>query len=115
MLRAFKKHNNAKPVIIDGIRFPSKAEGARYVELKLLQESGAISELRRQPPYQITVNGEKICKYIADFEYKENGKWVVEDVKGRRLDVYILKAKLFRALYPEYDFREISSRNCKLR
>jgi hypothetical protein len=32
----------AQPVVIDGIRFASKKEGARYLELKLLERAGKI-------------------------------------------------------------------------
>lgn len=32
--------------------------------------------------------------YIADFVYTENGKKVVEDVKGCRTEVYKLKKKM---------------------
>lgn len=115
MRKGFKKHNNAIRVEVDGIKFPSKAEAARYLELKVMQQSGTIRGLRLQPPYPLVVNGQKICKYIADFEYQERGVTVVEDVKGRRLDVYVLKSKLFKALYPHLEFRELSSWNYKLR
>lgn len=37
---------------------------------------------------------EKSCVYIADFEYRENGRLVVEDVKGVRTEAYKIKRKL---------------------
>ena len=114
MPRNWRRGNNTKlnnrTVCIDGIEFQSAKEGNRYSELKLLQKAGQISELEMQKVYELipaqyeTVEtgefyqrGEKkglpktkqICieqsvVYKADFVYKENGKLVVEDVKGFR-------------------------------
>ncbi len=76
-----QKHNNKKP-IIDGIKFDSKAEGARWLVLKQQEKLGKIRGLRRQVAYDVIVNGLKICKYTADFVYKVGKTEVVEDFKG---------------------------------
>lgn len=89
----------AKKTVIDGITFDSQAEAARYGVLKIVQVSGLITDLRLQVPYQITVNGKKVCRYVADFVYSENGKEVVEDVKGMKTPVYNLKKKLMEAVF----------------
>jgi len=95
------KYRNKK-VVFDGIEFDSKKEGNRYLELKGRQLAGEISDLRFQRPYELGVNGEHICTYIADFQYKENGELIVEDVKSkftRKLPVYRIKNKLMKAIY----------------
>lgn len=84
---------------IDGVTFDSKKEAARYQDLKLLLKANQISELELQPKFRLEVNGVKICTYIADFRYKENGKLVTEDVKGVKTPAYNLKKKLVKALY----------------
>lgn len=84
---------------IDDITFDSKAEAARYSTLKLLERNGDISNLQVHPSFQLIVNGQKIGKYIADFTYNENGRRIVEDVKGIKTPVYRLKKKLMTALY----------------
>jgi hypothetical protein len=89
----------AKKTVVDGIKFDSMAEAARYGALKIIQSAGLISDLRLQVPYVITVNGKKICRYVADFVYIENGKEVVEDVKGIKTPVYNLKKKLMEAMF----------------
>jgi len=89
----------AKKTVVDGITFDSQAEATRYGVLKIVQASGLISDLRLQVPYQITVNGKKVCRYVADFVYIENGKEVVEDVKGIKTPVYNLKKKLMEAVF----------------
>jgi hypothetical protein len=88
----------AKKTVVDGIKFDSMAEAARYGVLKVVQSAGLITDLRLQVPYTITVNGKKICRYVADFVYIENGKEVVEDVKGMKTPVYNLKKKLMEAV-----------------
>ena len=89
----------AKKTVVDGITFDSQAEATRYGVLKIVQASGLITDLRLQVPYQITVNGKKVCRYVADFVYSENGKEVVEDVKGMRTPLYNLKKKLMEAVF----------------
>lgn len=85
---------------VDGIIFASKAEAARYCELKILQRQGLISDLRLQVPFNLPVNGVLICKYIADFVYLDaDGRMVVEDKKGVKTPVYRLKSKLMLAVH----------------
>lgn len=90
---------HAVKTTIDGIVFDSKAEAARYNTLKLLERNGDIKLLVIHPVYPLTVNGQKIGKYIADFSYYENGRHIVEDVKGVKTPIYRLKKKLVKALY----------------
>lgn len=97
----------AVPTVVDGIRFASKREAARYEELKLAQHAGDISELELQPNFPLWVEGVLICTYRADFKYREGAQLVIEDVKGFRTPEYEIKAKLFKALY-RYEFRETS-------
>jgi hypothetical protein len=98
---------HAVKVKLDGCTFDSKAEAARYQQLKLLERSGDIIDLSIHPVYHLSVNGVKIGKYIADFSYFENGKFIVEDVKGVKTAVYRLKKKLVKALYG-FDILETS-------
>lgn len=92
-----------------GETFHSKAEADRYGELLWLQEVGEISGLVRQPSYTIYVEGERITRYVGDFEYYEHssGLCVVEDVKGAETEGFKLKAKLFRATIKNRELRII--------
>ena len=86
---------------VDGIKFDSKKEAARYQELKILEMAGIISSLEIQKKFELKVNGFKVCDYYADFFYydNENETRVVEDVKSKatRTPVYRLKKKLMFA------------------
>ena len=75
---------------VDGISFPSKAEAARYCQLKELERTGAIQDLERQPTFKFACG----VKYVADFVYKKDGVKVIEDVKGQETAVFNLKRKL---------------------
>ena len=92
----------AKATHLDGHRFASKAESIRYSELKNLERAGLISKLKLQPEFAIAINGKHCFKYLADFEYIQNGERVVEDVKSSftaKLDLYRLKKKCVEAAY----------------
>jgi 1,4-alpha-glucan branching enzyme len=98
---------HAVPTVIDGKRFASKAEANRYLELKLLAQAGEITDLVTQPKFIIWECGKEKITYVGDFSYRENYRHVVEDIKGIETPVFRIKAKMFRAVYPEIDFRII--------
>ena len=106
------KYGNKK-VQIDCYVFDSVKESKRYKELKLLERAGEITNLELQPRFLLQEgfkkNGKTFRKieYIADFKYIENGKTIVEDVKGMQTDVFKLKHKLFEYQYPELELRII--------
>jgi len=90
--------------VVDGIKFDSKWESQRYLYLKSLEKAGRIKNLILQPKFLITVNGQKICAYIADFEYDKehaNGEWehIIEDAKGMETPEFKLKKKLMKAVH----------------
>lgn len=94
----------AKKTVVDGIVFDSDKEARRYQDLKLLVRAGTIKDLELQHVFPIELNGYKICKYKADFVYRDiEGRMVVEDVKGMKsgaaYQMFKLKAKLVEAIY----------------
>lgn len=92
------KYRN-KPIEIDGRVFHSQKEGRHYIALKTLERAGKISELECQVVYPLDVNGQRICKYILDFRYREADQRVHEDVKGVETPAFKLKRKLMKAIY----------------
>ena len=104
-----QRYNKFKniPTFVDGIRFASKKEAGRYQELKLLEMNDELRNLELQPRFSCIVNGRKVCDYIADFRYFSNNSYIVEDVKGKKTDVYKLKKKLVEALWPGVTIIEI--------
>ena len=105
-----KKSNKfgAKKIVTSEGKFDSEREYARWCELKLLQRAGYITELRRQVHFVVIQEQrehgdqgkllERRTEYIADFVYRENGKTIVEDVKGYKkgaaYELFVMKRKL---------------------
>jgi|SRR5215471_2172068 len=92
---------------INGRWFASKKEGLRYLELTALERAGAISELRCQVEFDLTVvsdiDGQRrvVGRWTADFVYRREGWPVVEDTKSKatRTEAYQLRKKIFEAQY----------------
>ena len=105
---------NSRKMIVNGIPFDSRKEGRRYIELRMRELRGEITDLKLQVPFELfpearepdTVGPrggvkhgkviERKCEYIADFVYKENGVEIVEDTKSeatRKKESYIVKRK----------------------
>ena len=103
------KYNARKCRMGDEV-YDSKKEMQRHQELLLLEKTGQIQGLKRQvvfhllPTQRETVMKKGVPKsgrvlerevlYTADFVYMENGKLVVEDVKGVKTRDYILRRKM---------------------
>ena len=118
------KYGNV-PTVVNGIRFDSKKEAARFQELFPLLVEGQIFNLKLQPTFTLQesfkcADGTTVRSlvYRADFSYirpAEEGelpnapsqdgipmRWVVEDVKGGRATQtpeFRMKAKLFAEKY----------------
>lgn len=81
----------AEATTVDGIRFDSKHEAARWAQLRLLERAGQISELRRQVALPLegrdgplkTRTG-RAMRLTVDFAYLDHatGQTVYEDAKG---------------------------------
>ena len=101
------KYGNIKTTTSDGITHDSIKEASRWCELKLLERAGKIRHLQRQVKYHLIPRqeGEREVCYIADFVYQEDGKLVVEDVKGYRdpssagYAKFVIKRKLMLERY----------------
>lgn len=106
----------SRKVVRDGINFDSAKEAGRYMQLRLLERAGKITDLQTQVKFVLipaqrepdvigprggVTKGKllerEVC-YVADFVYRENGVQVVEDVKGYKgstaYDMFVVKRKL---------------------
>lgn len=102
----------SKPIEIDGIKFASKMEGARYSKLKEMERENKISDLELQPSFLLQDGFTRDKKkyrpivYVADFRYRIGDKVIVEDVKGFKTPEYKLKKKLLLYKYEGFEFKE---------
>jgi hypothetical protein len=92
------KYGNQKTEY-DGHKFDSKKEARRYQDLKIMEQAGAISNLKLQVRFPLTIGGILICTYVSDFTYKEGSRECVEDTKGFKTPEYKLKKKLMKAIH----------------
>ncbi len=119
MRQSRAKYGN-KRLTIDGVTWDSKREYQRWLVLRQAEKDGLISELERQPKFELVPaikekyvkhlkTKDKVCErtaqlpitYTADFRYIKDGNIVVEDVKASphmaALDPkFLIKEKLFR-------------------
>lgn len=108
--------------------FQSRKEARREPALVALQNVGAITELQYQRPFDLSVYGSQaveallekleesealsklvrevrlsrqhVARYVSDFSYLDDcGVLRVEDIKGRRLPIYLLKKRLMVACH----------------
>ena len=103
---------NAKKTEIDGMTFDSKKEAKIYQQLQLSAGKGLISDLQRQVKFELIPKqkDERPVYYVADYVFKQDGKTVVADCKSamtKKLPAYIIKRKLFKVKYPQYEFLEM--------
>lgn len=117
MAMAMKMMNKyrSKKIIINGIKFDSRKEAKRFVELSQLEKAGNIANLQRQVKFVLipaqreadTVGPrggikkgrvlEREVAYYADFVYMRDGVRVVEDTKSpptRKEPLFVVKRKL---------------------
>lgn len=108
------KFGAKKTACYHGHTHDSKKEAARCDVLHQMQAAGQISELELQPQFWFTINGQQIkhrngrrVGYRGDFQYRENGNLICEEVKGFAARDWPLRAAIFMALYPEYILKEV--------
>ena len=119
--KSYKKKTESKykskKVEYEGIKFDSKKEKQRFIQLNLMQRAGEITDLQRQVKFVLIpaqrepdtvgkrggVKKGKIieyeCSYIADFTYYDkDDNFHVEDVKGYKegaaYNLFKIKRKL---------------------
>jgi hypothetical protein len=86
----------------------SKAEAARWAELRLLERDGQIRRLQFHPTYQLP--GGVVYEADAAYDELQGGTWapVVEDVKGGRATqtaAFRLKWRQMKAIFPHLTLR----------
>jgi dsDNA-binding SOS-regulon protein len=87
----------AIPTELDGIKFASKKEAKRYRELEMLKKADALLFFLRQVPFHLSGNVKYVCDFLC---FWKDGTVTIEDVKGIKTPIYVLKKKQVEATYP---------------
>lgn len=87
------------------MKFDSRREMERYIDLAEQEREGRISGLRRQVVYElapgVVIQGRKrpALRYVADFVYRDGeGREITEDVKGKITEGYRIKRHLMAVM-----------------
>lgn len=92
------KHKfRAIPTELDGIKFASRKEAKRYRELRLLEKSGKLLFFLRQVPFHLPGGVKYVCDFLC---FWKDDSVTIEDVKGLKTPMYILKKKQVEFIYP---------------
>jgi hypothetical protein len=102
--RSYFKYKNKK-CKYKGRIYHSKREAGDAMWLQDLLDAGKIKEIHPQYKIPLDVNGQHIANHYVDFYIvlADNRQKFVE-TKGFYTEVYRLKLKLLRALYPNMDY-----------
>ena len=98
MRHNFKRNKyNAKPTVVDGIRFDSKREAEYYNALKLRVKTGDVLFFLRQVPIHLPGG----TKLVIDFlEFHTDGSVHFVDAKGKETDSFRIKRREVEHHYP---------------
>lgn len=98
--RSTPKFRNTRFVDADGVAWDSKLEAKHWALLKLQERAGEIFDLKRQVTCDLTVNGHLVARIRLDYRWlTTDGTPVYADAKGVATRDWLLRAKLFRAIY----------------
>lgn len=96
---------HSKPAYYKDQRYDSKLEADYAQQLDWLIMAGQLKSWERQFKIEIRVNGEHICFYFIDFKViYPDGRVEYHEVKGMATDLWRLKWRLVKALYPDWKF-----------
>ncbi len=89
----------------NGYSYDSKLEANWAAQLDLMIKAKEVKKWERQHKISIDIDGIHICNYFIDFKvWFTDGRVEYHEVKGYETEVWKLKWKLSKALYPDNNF-----------
>jgi len=96
---------NAKTSTYNGRNYHSKKEADYAMELDWLLKAGQIKEIIPQYKISLDINGVHIANYFMDFKViTDDDRIEMHEVKGYETDIWRMKWRLAKALYPDWNF-----------
>lgn len=95
----------------NGTIYPSAFEAKYAAQLDWRKRAGDVKDWQRQITFNLTVNKILICKYIIDFViiHNDDSKEYIE-TKGFETRDWKIKRKLFKALYPQLNYKVVKQK-----
>ena len=107
------KYNNVRQTY-NGFSYDSKLEAEHAQNLDFLKKAGIVKDWERQVKISLDIGDVHIANYFIDFKvFFEDGRIEYHEVKGAETDVWRMKWKLSKALYPDYNFIKLKAANVK--
>jgi hypothetical protein len=89
----------------NGYNYDSKLEANYAAQLDLLIMAKEVDRWDRQYKISIDINDVHICNYFIDFKvWFTDGRIEYHEVKGYETEVWKMKWKLSKAIYPDNNF-----------
>jgi hypothetical protein len=89
----------------NGYSYDSKLEAAYAQQLDWMIEAKEVEKWERQYKISIDVGDIHICNYFIDFKvFFTDGRVEFHEVKGYETEVWKMKWKLSKAIYPDNNF-----------
>jgi len=105
--KSFSKHNKYGAIrqTYNNRNYDSRLEAKYAAELDWLIKAKEVTKWEPQHKISIDVNGVHIANYFIDFKvWYEDGRIEYHEVKGMETEVWKMKWKLSKALYPDNNF-----------
>lgn len=88
-----------------GYSYDSKLEAQYASQLDWMIKAKEVEKWERQVKISLDINGVHIANYFIDFKvYFTDGRIEFHEVKGAETEVWKMKWKISKALYPDYNF-----------
>lgn len=89
----------------NGYAYDSKLEAAYAQQLDWMIKAKEVEKWERQHKISIDINGVHICNYFIDFKvWFLDGRIEYHEVKGFETEVWKMKWRLSKAVYPDNNF-----------
>lgn len=99
------KYKSKSSKCLSGHYHPSRLEAGHCNSLWADLKSGRILQYFVHHKFELRVNGFLVTTHYADFFIQDkDGQWRVEETKGKEMADWVIKHKLFCALYPEIPY-----------
>ena len=100
-----KNKFNAVRQTYNGYNYDSKLEAEHAANLDFLLKTGLVTSWERQVKISLDINDIHIANYFIDFKvHFTDGRVEYHEVKGVESDLFKLKWRMSKALYPDYNF-----------
>lgn len=99
------KYRNQTCKCIQGHIHHSRGEAQYCTKLYAMMQHQEIRSYEIQKCYRLDVNGHHICNHYVDFlVFMNDGKQEVHEFKGFATTEWMLKKRLFEAVYPDIPY-----------